>query len=230
MDQNRSSIVVFARAPVYGQVKTRLAKSLDPSMVVNLYRCFGRDIIDKIIHAGFCPKIFYDPPEAENLMSDWLGGQHAFYPQQGRDLGMKMANAIKTVFEEGIIKAILLGTDFPDLPEKILSEAVCRLEDHDGVIGPATDGGYYLIGCRTDTFLPAVFENIPWGTSLVYQKTMDVFAKSGANIWRLPEWRDVDEFDDLIDLVKCLRRYPDRAKHTRSYLASTGLLENQTIL
>ena len=89
-------------------------------------------------------------------MNDWLGGQYPFYLQNGSDLGRRMKNAFKKVFEEGIQTAVLMGTDFPDLPEKIISSALSGLETHDAVIGPTIDGGYYLIGFRKKTFSKAI--------------------------------------------------------------------------
>lgn len=224
-DQPESCMIVFARAPIAGHVKTRLAATLDTAIVVGLYRNFVKDITEKITAAGHDLKIFYDPPGTEPVMRDWLGNEHAFLLQNGTDLGQKMKNAFETIFKNGFDRAVLMGTDMPDLPEEIISDAMTELETHDAVIGPAVDGGYYLIGFRAGTFWPAVFEDKPWGTSAVYQTTMDDFTTADMNVHQLPKWRDVDEYDDLNHLIQSLRNDPEQAKNTYSYLDRIGMIE-----
>ncbi len=226
MNNKDSCIIVFAKAPIIGHVKTRLATDLDETVVVNLYRNFVKDIIDKITDSGHVLKIFYDPPGSEPLMSDWLGTRHAYFLQKGPDLGQKMANAFSDVFNQGIVRAILIGTDFPDLPGKILTDAMLSLETHDAVIGPAVDGGYYLIGFSSDSFFPEIFNNMPWGTSAVYQKTMDVFSSSGISVHQLLKWRDIDNYDDLKNLIHSLKDHPQKAPKTYSYLENIGMIKN----
>ena len=224
LSKENSCIIVFAKAPIQGHVKTRLAKDMDASAVLSLYRNFVRDIIDKISDLGLGFKIFYDPPDAELLMRDWLGNQHEFIPQTGSDLGQKMANAFEYVFRNGTNQALLMGTDFPDLPKKIISDAMHVLKTNDAVIGPAIDGGYYLIGFSSATYLPTLFTDIPWGTAAVFQKTMDIFLSSGFVTYQLPEWRDVDVYDDLKDLIQCLKNHPDKATHTYTFLEDIGMM------
>ncbi len=225
MNKDRSCIIVFAKAPIRGHVKTRLAKNMDESVVVCLYRNFVKDIIDKVTNAGHVLKIFYDPPGSEPLMREWLGNRHAFFLQNGSDLGQKMANAFSRVFENGIQQAVLMGTDFPDLPGKIISDAVSGLKTHDTVIGPTIDGGYYLIGFSSNSYLPLAFNDIAWGTSAVYQKTMDIFASSGTTVNQLPKWRDIDVYDDLKDLIQSLKHHPQKAQNTYSYLEQIGMIQ-----
>lgn len=224
MTNDNSCIIIFAKAPIMGHVKTRLAKDMDAAMVVLLYRNFVKDIIDKISDMGHCIKIFYDPPGSESLMCEWLGDRHEFFLQTGSDLGQKMANAFEYVFKNGTHQAILLGTDFPDLPKEIISDAIHVLKSKDAVIGPAIDGGYYLIGFSSATYLHTIFSDIAWGTSVVFQKTMDIFLASGFVVHQLPEWRDVDVYDDLKDLIKCLKNHPDKAIHTYSFLEDIGMM------
>ncbi|MBC2715455.1 MAG: glycosyltransferase [Desulfobacteraceae bacterium] len=223
--RNHACIIIFAKAPIKGHVKTRLAKNMEGSVVVNLYRQFVLDLLDKINKTGRPVKIFYDPPGAQPLMVDWLGDQHDFFLQTGPDLGHRMANAFSDVFKQGIGRAILIGTDFPDLPDKILTDALLSLEKHDAVIGPAVDGGYYLIGFCADSFLPSVFKDMPWGTPDVYQKTMSVFQSSGKKVFRLPEWRDIDDYNDLINFIESLKKHPSEAKNTYLFLEHIGMIK-----
>ncbi len=224
MSKENSCIIVFAKAPIPGHVKTRLSKDMDASLVALLYQNFFRDIIDKISDMGHQVKIFYDPPGSESLMREWLGDCHEFVLQTGFDLGQKMANAFEYVFRNGTRQAVLLGTDFPDLPKEIISDAIQILKSKDAVIGPAIDGGYYLIGFTSATYLQTIFTNIAWGTSAVFQKTMDSFLSSGFAVHQLPEWRDVDVYDDLKDLIQCLKNHPDKAIHTYSFLDGIGMM------
>ncbi len=172
-----------------------------------------------------CIKIFYDPPGSESLMQEWLGDQHEFVLQTGFDLGQKMANAFEYVFKNGTRKAVLLGTDFPDLPKEIISDAMYVLKTNDAVIGPAIDGGYYLIGFSSATYLPTLFTDIPWGSSAVFPKTMDIFLSLGFVTYQLPEWRDVDVYDDLEDLILSLENQPDKAINTYSALKDIGMIK-----
>ena len=226
MTNEESCIIIFAKAPIHGHVKTRLAKDMDASVVLSLYRNFVKDIIDKISDMGHHIKIFYDPPGSESLslMREWLGDYHEFVLQTGSDLGQKMANAFEYVFKHGTRQAVLLGTDFPDLPKEIISDAIQILKIKDAVIGPAIDGGYYLIGFSSDTYLQTIFTDIAWGTSAVFQQTMDVFLSSGFEVHQLPKWRDVDVYDDLKDLIQSLRNHPDKAIHTYSFLEDIGMM------
>jgi rSAM/selenodomain-associated transferase 1 len=224
MKKEDSCIIVFAKAPIMGHVKTRLAEDMDASAVLSLYRNFVKDIIDKIFDMGHHIKIFYDPSGSESLMREWLGDRHELVLQTGSDLGQKMANAFEYVFRNGTNQALLMGTDFPDLPKKIISDAMHVLKTNDAVIGPTIDGGYYLIGFSSATYLPMLFTDIPWGTSAVFQKTMDIFLSSGFVVHRLPEWRDVDVYDDLKDLILCLENQPDKAINTYSALKNIGMI------
>jgi len=108
-----------------------------------------------------------------------------------------MKSAFKTVFSQGTRSALLIGSDSPDLPGLIIDEALTFLKDHDAVMGPSCDGGYYLIGFRAETFLPHAFDEIPWSTEEVFVQTMDVLGKANLRVHILPKWRDIDTLDDL---------------------------------
>ena len=112
-----------------------------------------------------------------------------------------MKSAFIQVFEEGYNRAILIGSDFPDLPTPFLHEALGSLKNHPSVIGPAVDGGYYLIGFRKEAFLPVVFEGMPWGTERVLGRTLSLLKNHGQDFHTLPPWNDVDGLDDLKELI-----------------------------
>ena len=213
-------IIIFAKAPVKGHVKTRLATDMDEADVVNLYRYFVLDVLYKIKSTGLPHKIFYDPPGTEALMADWLGANNDFVLQKGKNLGERMENAFMKLFINNITRAVIIGTDSPDLPEAYILDAFSGLEKNDAVIGPAVDGGYYLIGFNKDSIIPEVFANMPWGTDTVFEKTMAILNKRNLSVRVLPKWRDVDTIDDLRHLIQSLKKKPALAPATYSFLTN----------
>jgi rSAM/selenodomain-associated transferase 1 len=192
-----TAILLFIKNPVRGQVKTRLAAVLGDYTAIELYQNFVLDILDMTEQTGHPCTIFYSPPDAGDAVADWLGDLRDYLPQEGHDLGERMANAFRVLFSRGLSRAVLIGSDLPDLPQGIIEEAFDALRSNDAVIGPASDGGYYLIGFRNETFFPDVFREIPWGTNTVQEQTRKIFDRAGYQVYSLPQWKDVDTVDDL---------------------------------
>jgi hypothetical protein len=113
-----------------------------------------------------------------------------------------MANAFIRSFSKGFHRVILVGAGIPDLPEKIIDDAFSNLQKYPAVIGPALDGGYYLLEFNSNTFIPDVFEDIPWGTDRVYEQTLTGFEKKRLQVHTLPIWRDIDTYKDLVHFYK----------------------------
>jgi 2-phospho-L-lactate guanylyltransferase (CobY/MobA/RfbA family) len=101
------------------------------------------------------------------------------------------------VFSRGCCDALIVGSDSPDLPSRFYDEALAALRDHDVVVGPAYDGGYYLIGFRRETFLPDAFAGISWSTPEVFTRTLVILRNCGRRVHLLPPWWDVDTIEDL---------------------------------
>jgi rSAM/selenodomain-associated transferase 1 len=194
-------VILFMKAPEKGCVKTRLAVSLGEEIVLDLYRCFVEDSIQTIVREGYELLIFYDPPSAHSGISQWLGERHPLLPQSGIDLGERMQNAFRRVFSRGRCAAVIVGSDSPDLTSRFYHEAFAALRDHDAVVGPAHDGGYYLIGFRREAFLPDAFAGISWSTPEVFTRTLVTLRNCGRSVHLLPPWRDVDTIEDLRALV-----------------------------
>ena len=222
MSCDPSCVILFVKAPAAGQVKTRLARHLGASAAAELYRCFVNDLIRKIDAASLVLRIFYDPPDAEAAIKSWLGENRAYAPQTGGDLGERMKQAFQQVFSAGIEQAVLVGSDLPDLPGSFITEALAVLNNSPAVIGPSRDGGYYLIGFRANAFMPTVFNNVPWSSDRVLQTTLKRFAAAGLPIRQIPEWRDIDTQEDLLDLLASLKKHPENALETFAYLQKTG--------
>ncbi len=218
-----STVIVFIKAPVRGQVKSRLAASLGDERTLELYKLFVADIIETAKAAGFPLTICVYPPDAVTAVTSWLGTDSRVHPQQGEDLGERMENAFARTFAAGIERAVLVGSDILDISPQLLREALASLDANDFVIGPAVDGGYYLVGFRRRTFLPRLFHNIPWGTGTVFDETMAVVREAGLTVHLLRPWHDIDTIDDLKSLVERSTGTPFDKSRTMTYLRKTGI-------
>jgi rSAM/selenodomain-associated transferase 1 len=195
-------LILFIKAPEQGRVKSRLAAVLGADMALELYKDFVLDTLGAIGQAALPFRIFFHPPEAEDVVTAWLGSGRRYLAQEGRDVGERMERAFRRVFARARERAILIGSDIPDLPSAILRDAALALERNDAVIGPALDGGYYLIGFRRDRFLPDVFRGVTWSGPDVFDRTMQVLRQNSRSVHILPFWRDVDTTRDLLDLFE----------------------------
>ncbi len=224
-DPNDQCVIGFLKVPPRVPVKTRLSKSLGREIVVNLYKNFVLDVLEMLQTGRHTVVICFYPPQALHEITSWLGRDHGYdyLPQQGDDLGQRMENAFDKMFYKGYQRAILMGTDFPDLPGRIIDEAFESLHKNDVVIGPTVDGGYYLIGFNSHSFLPAVFDKMPWGSDSVFQKTVTVLKSNRSRIHFLPPWRDIDTYQDLEFFIKRHATQGSAASNTAAYLAGIKL-------
>ena len=190
-------VLVFVRAPEMGRVKTRLEKKMDAATVLGIYRCFVEDIIQTLTSGGYDITVCFAPSHKESIVQAWLGPTIHVQAQTGRRLGEKMRNAFSDVFATEVDHAVLIGSDFPDLDIRIIHEAFAFLQMKDVAIGPAEDGGYYLMGFRKDAFDGDVFTGIDWGTEHVYRQTLQRIHDAGLNDHILPSWQDIDTYEDL---------------------------------
>jgi hypothetical protein len=195
MIDDTTCLLLFVKYPDKGKVKSRLSKEFGEDTVLLLYEAFVLDVLDTLNKGKYRFKICFHPPSAQDKIVSWLGKSYLYMPQNGSDLGEKMKNAFASTFSEGFKKIILIGSDIPDLPKEIIDEAFAS--DGEAVIGPATDGGYYLIGFKHDTFLPHIFERMEWSTGSVFERTMEIFRTHSCKVHILPQWRDVDTPEDL---------------------------------
>lgn len=193
----RRCVILFARAPEKGRVKSRLALHVDEDLVLQLYKNMVLDTIDALRSGHFPFRIFFTPSNARDAMTKWLGHAHLLVPQTGTDLGERMEAAFASVFSEGVDEALLIGSDIPGLTARIIEEAFISLATKDAVIGPAHDGGYYLIGFRRKTFDSGIFHPLVWGARTVYRETLDRLHGSSLAVHLLPELTDIDSVEDL---------------------------------
>lgn len=212
------AILVFAKSPRPGRVKTRLAQTVGDAAALRLYRAFVADLLETLSGSGTPVTICHHPPDAEAAMRSWLGGRWPFWPQEGEGLGERMANALARAFGEGVEQALVVGGDLPDLPGTVFSAAFQGISRNGAALGPASDGGYYLIGFSAAAFRPEVFRGIPWGTGAVRRETLARMAECGLSPAILPVWNDVDTEEDLRGL-----RDGEAAPRTRACLRDLGL-------
>lgn len=200
------AVILFVRYPEKGRVKTRLETHLDQDKILSLYRYFVEDIMSTLQGKEYPVSVCYWPPEKGEDMQAWLGLSLVYCPQKGEDIGQRMQNAFTDAFANDADQAILLGSDFPDLEPVILDQAFHALSDNDVTLGPAVDGGYYLIGFNRNAFFKEIFSGISWGTGQVLKKTLEKINHAGLRVHMLPEWPDIDTFEDL-------RLFYKRARH-----------------
>jgi len=197
-DKDPSRVLLFVRAPQRGHVKTRLATRLGDDRTLALYRCFVEDIIATLKAGSFQASVFYTPDDQEAQVQAWLGRHARCYPQFGSDLGQRMHAALIKTFGKSVKQAVLIGSDFPDLGIEVMQEAFSALQENDVVIGPARDGGYYLIGFQKDALSTDIFTGIAWGTSQVFQQTLMQIKQANLTYHILPAWYDIDTYEDLM--------------------------------
>jgi len=205
---NLARLIVFTRYPQPGKAKTRLIPALGAAGAAALQRQMTELTLSQVQSAinqhPFAVEIWFAgtrSPEAGSpeidriLMQDWLGNHWVYQPQGSGDLGAKLSQAFEAAFADGMERVVTIGTDCPELDASILIQAFQALEDHDLVLGPATDGGYYLIGLRQ--FVPALFAEIAWSTAAVLQQTINIAEQLGLSIAYLNSLTDIDRPEDL---------------------------------
>jgi rSAM/selenodomain-associated transferase 1 len=191
-----------------GRVKTRLAEQFGSNAAADLYRNFVTVILATLKSLDANIKIVFAPPDSKDQFQQWLGKKYSYIPQVGQDLGQRMKNAFFQAFSEGFKDVIVIGSDSPDLPAEYLELAFTALNTNDVVIGPSSDGGYYLIGFARDAFLPEAFDRTSWSSDKVLEQTIDKLRQHKQKVCLLPQWYDVDTLKDLNKFVKRNRNTP----------------------
>ena len=216
------ALAVMARAPEAGQVKTRLVPPLSYESAAELYRCF---LLDKLLQVARLPEIdpylAYTPIKARQSMLELLPEAFTLIPQAGSSLGDRLHRLSAILLERGHPAAILIDSDSPTLPTPYLLDAVVRLQSGttDLVLGPAEDGGYYLIGLKRPC--RALFDDIPWSGPTVLDETLRRAAAQRLQVATLQPWFDVDTPEDLTRLQHDLATTETSvAPHTRRFLFS----------
>lgn len=194
-------LLVFARLPELGKVKTRLAAEVGDARALEVYESMLRDVLAAI--GTSAPdleiEILWPPtPNANGELLRRAFGSHSLAMQTGATLGDRLSMALsERFFFHRTEKIVVIGVDDPSITRELLDHAFALLDSCEYILGPATDGGYYLIGCRALAYDPEVFDGIEWGTSTVLAATLERIAKLGRTVALLPEHYDIDTATDL---------------------------------
>ncbi len=201
------ALILFCRKPVAGKVKTRLAASLGGDLTARLYTCFLKDLSGAARKSGAEVFLFHTPPAGDGTaLKRILKENFKHLPQRGADLGERMLNAFVSVFKAGFKEAVIIGSDTPDLRAADLRAAFQAIKKKHAVIGPAYDGGYYLLGFGRENFQPEVFAGMPWSGPDVFALTMKRLRAGGRRPARLKKRRDIDTLRDLLSFhIRCRR-------------------------
>lgn len=193
-----NALIIFAKQPAPGVVKTRLSPPLTPEEGAELYRCMLRDTIAT---AASLPDLqlsihYQDDPGAAAYFAGIAPGV-AGYPQRGDDLGSRMRDAFARHFRQGFRRVAVIGSDSPDLPGDYILKAYELLDGGaDAVFGPAEDGGYYLLAMGM--LREKLFYGLPWSSGELLRASLERAGEAGLRVSLLPEWRDLDTYDDLL--------------------------------
>jgi rSAM/selenodomain-associated transferase 1 len=209
MDKKSAKLlVVVAKEPVPGKVKTRFIPQLSPADAAGLYRCSLHDRITEISALnGVDRAIAYTPEDARDTFTELSLDGFELFAQRGKGLGERLNNIFQDNLARGYQAVSIVDSDSPDLPKSIINESFGLLlsKQAEVVLGPCHDGGYYLVGLRKP--YPELFRNIPWSTKNVLSTTLEKAGKMGLNVRLLSRWNDLDTFEDILEYYN---RYKDR--------------------
>ena len=191
---HRQGIIIFVKNPILGKVKTRLAKTVGDNKALAIYHQLLQLTHDAVICLPFRKFVFYS--DFVDNQDIWENNSFQKDIQQGKDLGERMQNAFDLVLNEPLIeRAVIIGSDCPQISPQFITKAFVALETHEVVIGPAQDGGYYLLGMKQLEI--TIFQNKPWSTSQLFIETIEELQKLKKSVYLLPSLSDLDEAKDL---------------------------------
>ncbi|MGH7848254.1 MAG: TIGR04282 family arsenosugar biosynthesis glycosyltransferase [Candidatus Binatia bacterium] len=193
------ALVVMAKAPIAGQVKTRLVPPFSSEQAAELYRCLLEDLLEEIRSFSLADRfVAYTPAEAAPFFAETVPIEFARFPQRGLDLGERMHAIFADLAANGYKSTVLVGSDLPLFPRQFLEQAFGALGrgGADVVLGPSRDGGYYLLGMGRP--VPGIFVNMGWGSDQVLSTTLRRLDDLAVTVSLLPEWFDLDTAADIL--------------------------------
>lgn len=198
-----NAIVLMSRIPRPGLTKTRMMPQLTGQQCADLHACFIRDELRSCLSADAETFLSYAPDLERHLLEDALaplGDQRVnLFCQEGEGLGARLSHAVEFALEQGFQKCLVLGSDVPEITTELISLAFDQLDDHDVVLGPAMDGGFYLIGMGK--LFPEAFSLSRYGRSGVFEETLSALEAHCRTVCTLPLLHDLDTYGDAASLV-----------------------------
>jgi uncharacterized protein len=203
----KNALIIFIKNPALGKVKTRLARTVGDEKALDIYleltqitrenalKLSGKASKEANILRGVRRHVFYS--DFINPSDEWANNRFTKHVQTGDDLGERMSNAFLDILKTHK-NVLIIGSDCPTLTTEIMEMALAQLETHDFVVGPSTDGGYYLLGFGQNNLSNFVFENMDWSTDKVLPTTLKRIKERGKTVFLLPELTDIDEEKDWV--------------------------------
>ena len=188
-------LIIFVKAPRAGFVKTRLAMTVGADTALEAYLALV-EVIRSNLAAIPGVDFHFTPDDGRDEITPWLQNDWTTSPQSDGDLGEKLDHAFKRAFDDGAKKVVIIGSDCPYVDADDIREAFDQLGAHDAVLGPAKDGGYWLVGLNAAS--PELFRGINWSTETVLEETMQKADVAGLSVASLRELSDVDNVADLM--------------------------------
>ena len=199
--QSRNLLLIFTRNPELGKAKTRLAKTVGDETALEIYKFLlqkTRDISSKV---NVDKAVYYSVKIRKNDI--WDESIFQKHQQVGEDLGIRMLNAFKNGFDAGYQKVMIIGSDLYDLSSENIQKALLELDSNDVVIGPALDGGYYLLGMNS--LQENIFKNKNWGTETVRKDTLEDLIDKKVKLLEFKN--DIDVYEDIIDIPEIMQTF-----------------------
>ncbi|MFO8098535.1 MAG: TIGR04282 family arsenosugar biosynthesis glycosyltransferase [Salinibacter sp.] len=217
------ALLVFAKVPRPGTVKTRLTSLFSPAEAARIYTAFLRDALRQYARLDATVRLYVAPPVPES-MSIGQPAAMTLHEQEGADLGARMRHAIDESIEAGYKKLAVIGTDHPTLPSSFIAKGFQALKEESSIaIGPSTDGGFYLLAMTTS--FPVLFEGMRYSHAEVFADTLDRAATTDAALTILPEWYDVDTPAALARMLTDLSGASVEAPNTRRVVDTLNVRE-----
>ncbi len=193
-----NAVIVFAKYPVQGKVKTRLGLTLSPEFAADFYKLMAEHTFEVCLalpENDYDLHLFYTGDAEEGPIRNWVNGRFHLHLQKGKDLGERMKNSFRILFNDGYQKVIITGTDCPEIDTALIVKSFENLAMNNIVLGPSNDGGYYLLGM--DKFYPYLFDDIKWSSEQVLSETIMKAGRENLSRFILPELIDIDTEEDL---------------------------------
>ena len=201
----KEKLIIFVKAPIPGKVKTRLARHIGMANAVLIYNAMVNDLKKNLISLKQDIIYFLNDLKYRYLLfpddkTNFHKNKYLVKQQTGNDLGEKMINAFLTIFNEGTDHVLLIGSDIPHISGDLISHYFLELAENQAVIGPANDGGYYLIGFQKDAFFHDIFKQINWSSDKVFSQTIARIKRCNLTYYTGPVYQDLDTFTDLKEI------------------------------
>lgn len=190
-----NEILIFAKRPLLGHCKTRLAKGVGDAGALLIYQALLDHTLAAVRETSFRKVLMVDPPEHAATGPQWAPEMDAYVPQAPGDLGERMSAAVAGAFGRGAEKVILIGCDCPQISKDTVFSSFNALDHTDVVLGPTVDGGYYLLGLKENH--ASLFKDVPWSTGEVFEKTLNILKFQTLSYISLDTFSDVDTLEDF---------------------------------